>query len=67
VFVDPLSSDRIEQEQIDATRERRLASCADVKVVAELFVVQAESKDGDPVLMAIGPQKATQSRAAKIT
>jgi hypothetical protein len=32
-----------------------------------LCVVHAKSKDGDPVLMAIGPQKATQSRAAKIT
>jgi hypothetical protein len=35
MFVDPLSSDRIEQHQIDAARERRLASCADVKVVAD--------------------------------
>jgi hypothetical protein len=26
-----------------------------VKVVAESFVIQAKSKDGDPVLMTIGP------------
>ena len=31
------------------------AGFSDVKVVAETFVVQAKSKDGDPVLMTIGP------------
>jgi hypothetical protein len=31
------------------------AGFKDVKVVAESFVVQAKSKDGDPVLMTIGP------------
>lgn len=32
------------------------AGFTDVKVVAESFVVQARSKDGDPVLMTIGPR-----------
>ena len=32
------------------------AGFTDVKVVAESFVVQAKSKDGDPVLMTIGPR-----------
>jgi hypothetical protein len=31
------------------------AGFQDVKVVAESFVVQAKSKDGNPVLMTIGP------------
>ena len=31
------------------------AGFTDVKVVAQSFVVQAKSKDGDPVLMTIGP------------
>lgn len=31
------------------------AGFTDVKVVAESFVVQGKSKDGDPVLMTIGP------------
>jgi hypothetical protein len=31
------------------------AGFTDVKVVAESFVFQAKSKDGDPVLMTIGP------------
>jgi hypothetical protein len=31
------------------------AGFTNVKVVAESFVVQAQSKDGDPVLMTIGP------------
>lgn len=31
------------------------AGFTDVKVVSESFVVQAKSKDGDPVLMTIGP------------
>jgi hypothetical protein len=31
------------------------AGFTDVKVVAESFVVQAKSKNGDPVLMTIGP------------
>jgi opacity protein-like surface antigen len=31
------------------------AGFTDIKVVAESFVVQAKSKDGDPVLMTIGP------------
>lgn len=32
------------------------AGFTDVKVVAQSFVVQAKSKDGDPVLMTIGPR-----------
>lgn len=32
------------------------AGFTDVKVVAESFVVQAKSRDGNPVLMTIGPQ-----------
>jgi hypothetical protein len=32
------------------------AGFTDVKVVAESFVVQAKSKDGEPVLMTIGPR-----------
>jgi hypothetical protein len=32
------------------------AGFTDVKVVAESYVVQAKSKDGDPVLMTIGPR-----------
>jgi hypothetical protein len=35
------------------------AGFTDVKVVAESFVVQAKSKDGDPVLMTIGPRGMT--------
>ncbi|WP_407179755.1 hypothetical protein [Bradyrhizobium sp. STM 3562] len=31
------------------------AGFKDVKVVAESFVVQAKSRDGDPVVMTIGP------------
>ena len=31
------------------------AGFTDIKVVAESFVVQAKSKDGNPVLMTIGP------------
>ena len=32
------------------------AGFSDVRIVAELFVVQAKSKDGDPILMTIGPR-----------
>ena len=32
------------------------AGFTDVKVVAESFVVQAKSKDGDPVVMTVGPR-----------
>lgn len=32
------------------------AGFTDVKVVAESFVVQAKSKDGNPVVMTIGPR-----------
>jgi hypothetical protein len=32
------------------------AGFTDIKVVAQSFVVQAKSKDGDPVLMTIGPR-----------
>ena len=32
------------------------AGFTDVKVVAESFVVQAKSRDGEPVLMTIGPR-----------
>lgn len=39
------------QIQQDLTK----AGFTDVKVVAESFVVQAKSKDGDPVVMTIGP------------
>jgi hypothetical protein len=35
------------------------AGFTDVKVVAESFVVQAKSKDGEPVLMTIGPRGMT--------
>ncbi len=31
------------------------AGFTDIKVVAESFVVQAKTKDGDPVVMTIGP------------
>ena len=31
------------------------AGFTDINVVAESFVVQAKSKDGDPILMTIGP------------
>lgn len=31
------------------------AGFSDVRVVAESFVVQAKSKDGDPIVMTIGP------------
>lgn len=31
------------------------AGFSDVRIVAESFVVQAKSKDGDPILMTIGP------------
>jgi glucose/arabinose dehydrogenase len=36
-------------------QDLRNAGFTDVKVVAESFVVQAKSKDGNPVLMTIGP------------
>lgn len=36
-------------------QDLKSAGFTDVKVVAESFVVQAKSKDGDPVLMTIGP------------
>jgi hypothetical protein len=36
-------------------QDLKKAGFTDVKVVAESFVVQAKSKDGDPVLMTIGP------------
>jgi opacity protein-like surface antigen len=36
-------------------QDLQAAGFSDVKVVAESFVVQARSKDGDPVLMTIGP------------
>ena len=32
------------------------AGFSDVRIVAESFVVQAKSKDGDPILMTIGPR-----------
>jgi len=32
------------------------AGFTDIKVVAQSFVVQAKSKDGEPVLMTIGPR-----------
>lgn len=35
------------------------AGFSDVNVVAESFVVQAKTKDGDPVLMTIGPHGMT--------
>lgn len=37
-------------------KDLQSAGFTDVKVVAESFVVQAKSKDGDPVLMTIGPR-----------
>jgi hypothetical protein len=36
-------------------QDLQTAGFTDVKVVAESFVVQAKSKNGDPVLMTIGP------------
>lgn len=36
-------------------RDLKSAGFTDVKVVAQSFVVQAKSKDGNPVLMTIGP------------
>src|SRR6185437_9548603 len=36
-------------------QDLKKAGFTDVNVVAESFVVQAKSKDGDPVLMTIGP------------
>ncbi|MGA2291674.1 hypothetical protein [Bradyrhizobium sp.] len=44
----PLAAQKIKQDLQDA-------GFTDVKVVAESFVVQAKSKNGDPVLMTIGP------------
>lgn len=41
---------------IDSIRkDLQAAGFTDVKVVAESFVVQAKSKDGNPVVMTIGP------------
>jgi ABC-type transport system substrate-binding protein len=37
-------------------QDLKKAGFTDVKVVAESFVVQAKSKDGNPVVMTIGPQ-----------
>ncbi|WP_439393452.1 hypothetical protein ACRQ5Q_29455 [Bradyrhizobium sp. PMVTL-01] len=36
-------------------KDLQSAGFSDVKVVAESFVVQAKSKDGNPVVMTIGP------------
>jgi hypothetical protein len=36
-------------------QDLKKAGFTDIKVVAESFVVQAKSKDGNPVLMTIGP------------
>jgi hypothetical protein len=36
-------------------KDLQAAGFSDVKVVAESFVVQAKSKDGNPVVMTIGP------------
>lgn len=44
----PAAAQKIKQDLANA-------GFTDVKVVAESFVVQAKSKDGDPVLMTIGP------------
>lgn len=41
------------QQQIQ--QDLKNAGFTDVKVVAESFVVQAKSKDGNPVVMTIGP------------
>jgi hypothetical protein len=41
------------------------AGFTDIKVVAESFVVQAKSKDGDPVLMTIGPHGMSVFEAMK--
>lgn len=41
---------------IDGIRkDLQAAGFTDVKVVAESFVVQAKSKDGNPVVMTVGP------------
>ena len=44
----PVAAQQIQQDL-------KKAGFTDVKVVAESFVVQAKSKDGDPVVMTIGP------------
>jgi len=36
-------------------QDLKKAGFTDIKVVAESFVVQAKSKDGNPVLMTVGP------------
>lgn len=45
--------DRVNAQKI--SQDLQSAGFTDVKIVAESFVVQAKSKDGDPVLMTIGP------------
>src|SRR3569832_1512163 len=42
------------------------AGFSDVRIVAESFVVQAKSKDGDPVLMTIGPRGFTLFEAENL-
>lgn len=44
-------------------QELQKAGFTDVNVVAESFVVQAKTKDGDPVLMTIGPRGMTVFQA----
>ncbi|CCE10518.1 PRC-barrel domain protein precursor (fragment) [Bradyrhizobium sp. STM 3843] len=43
------------------------AGFTDVKVVAESFVVQAKTKDGNPILMTIGPHGMSMFEAEQTT
>ncbi|MGJ4942025.1 hypothetical protein ACQR1W_15730 [Bradyrhizobium sp. HKCCYLS1011] len=43
------------------------AGFTDVKVVAESFVVQAKTKDGNPILMTIGPHGMSMFEATQTT
>lgn len=56
------SGDRLVTVQ-KLTQDLQKAGFTDVSVVAESFVVQAKSKDGDPVLMTIGPHGFTMLEA----
>lgn len=51
------------QQQIQS--DLKNAGFTDVKVVAESFVVQAKTKDGNPVVMTIGPHGMSAFEAMK--
>jgi len=55
VQANPNSSSRDSSAVQKIEQDLQSAGFKDVKVLAESFVVQAKSKDGDPVLMTIGP------------